>query len=346
MLTKEIFVDIHVRHQQGQSMRQIARELGISRNTVKKHLHQGQWPAYQRRPDKPSKLDPFKPYLKQRVEAAKPHWIPASVLFDELKEKGFDGGISILRQYLAPFKQVKAEPVVRFETEPGHQMQIDFTTIRRGKHTLKAFVATLGYCRASFVKFYDNERAEAWQEGLIEAFDYFGGVPRQVLCDNAKALILERDAYAEGHHRFHPGMLQLAKDFGFQLKACRPYRAQTKGKVERFNHYLKHSFVIPLAAQLKVQGLVLDVAMANAKVGPWLVEVAHQRVHGTTGQPPQQLLDKERESLQPLPTRVAVPCGQQSSNRLPAAPPSESMTLQHPINLYDQLLGGEHDTIA
>ncbi len=80
-------------------------------------------------------------------------------------------------------------------------MQIDFTTIRRGKQPLKAFVATLGYSRASYVKFFDNERAESWQQGLKDAFDYFGGVPQEVWCDNAKALIIERDAYAEGEHK-------------------------------------------------------------------------------------------------------------------------------------------------
>ncbi|PXA69748.1 DDE-type integrase/transposase/recombinase [Vibrio sp. 11986-1-5] len=94
---------------------------------------------------------------------------------------------------------------------------MDFTTIRRGKRPLKAFVATLGYSRATFVKFFDNERAHAWQQGLKEAFEYFGGVPEQVLCDNAKALIIERDAYAQGEHKLHDEMLQMSKCSG-QLK--------------------------------------------------------------------------------------------------------------------------------
>lgn len=190
MLTKETFVDIHARLQHGHSLRRIARELGISRNTVKRHLARQAMPNYSPRPAKVAKLEPYKPYIQQRIEDAKPHWIPASVLFIEIQQRGYQGGLSMLRHYLVPFKQPKTEPLIRFETLPGQQMQIDFTTIRRGQQPLKAFVATLGYSRACFVKFFDNERAESWQQGLREAFEYFGGVPEQVLCDNAKALIV------------------------------------------------------------------------------------------------------------------------------------------------------------
>ncbi|ENM5740628.1 transposase, partial [Vibrio mimicus] len=156
-------MDIHVRFKQGQSLRRIARELGISRNTVKRHLNQQQMPSYSTRPSKISKLEPFKPYLHKRIDMAKPNWIPASVLFEEIRQRGYPGGVSMLRSYLAQFKQSTPEPVIRFETQPGQQMQIDFTIIRRGKQSLKAFVATLGYSRACYVKFFDHERAEAWQ---------------------------------------------------------------------------------------------------------------------------------------------------------------------------------------
>src|ERR1700737_1499257 len=93
----------------------------------------------------------------------------------------------------------------------------------------------------------------------------------------------KRDAYGEGMHRWHPGLQALAEEYGFRPKGCRPYRAKTKGKVERFNGYLKGSFVTPLAATLKTAGLVLDVLTANAHIGRWLDEVAHVRIHGTTG---------------------------------------------------------------
>ncbi|WP_127960472.1 IS21 family transposase [Serratia microhaemolytica] len=346
MLTKETFVDIHVRFAQGQSIRKIARELSISRNTVKHHLQRHSMPTYTPRHSSSAKLTPFQPYLIQRIEQARPDWIPATVLFDEVCQQGYQGGIAQLRRFVCPFKpRITPEPVVRFETPPGQQMQIDFTTIRRGKHPLKAFVATLGYSRASYVKFFDNERAAAWQQGLKEAFDYFGGVPQQVLCDNAKALILERDAYAQGEHQWHSEMLQIAKDYGFTLMACKPYRAKTKGKVERFNHYLKNSFIVPLNAKLRAQHLELDVELANAKIGPWLHRIAHQRIHGTTLEKPADRLVEETPHLLPLPVHVCSSLAPSTPHTLRVVPPLASINLQHAMSVYDALLGGD-DVIA
>ncbi|MCF1459222.1 MAG: IS21 family transposase, partial [Shewanella sp.] len=190
-------MDIHVRFRQGHSMRKIARDLGISRNTVKKHLQRHCLPNYADRPSCKTKLEPFKPYLVKRISQALPDWLPATVLFDEVAQRGYTGGIAQLRRFVRQYRPTTlVEPVVRFETLPGQQLQIDFTTIRGGKKPLKAFVATLGFSRACYVRFFDNERAETWRQGLQEAFEYFGGVTEQVLCDNAKALIIERDAYA------------------------------------------------------------------------------------------------------------------------------------------------------
>src|SRR5690606_36255687 len=134
------------------------------------------------------KLDPYKVYLSERVEQARPRWIPATVLLREIRERGYDGGISQLKAWLAPLKRSEPEPVVRFETPPGRQVQVDFTCVRRGRDPLVALVATMGYSRASFVKFTTREDAATLCAGLREAFDYFGGVPEQVLFDNTKAV--------------------------------------------------------------------------------------------------------------------------------------------------------------
>lgn len=116
-----------------------------------------------------------------------------------------------------------------------------------------------------------------------------------------KTLVLERDYYAEGQHRFQAGLWDFAHPYGFVPRLCRPYRAKTKGKVERFNHYRRHSFYTPRVSRLKQAGLVLDKATANLEVGGWLGEVANRRVHATTGRRPSEVLLEEPEHLQPLP---------------------------------------------
>lgn len=336
MLTQEILVEIHVLHRQGKSIRSIARALNVSRNTVRKYLRDiGRTPTYSRRDDRPSKLEPFKTYLLERIEAARPEWIPATVLFRELQAKGYDGKEGIVRNYIRQFKVNQTEPVRRFETPSGHQMQVDFTTIRRGRQKLKAFVATLGFSRATYVRFSEYERQEDWLSGIESALHYFGGVPKELLFDNAKCIMIERDAYGEGLHRWNAKLLGMAKDYGFNLKVCRPYRAKTKGKVERFNGYLKSCFITPLFASLKQAGLALDVDTANAQVGNWLHEVANQRIHATTNEKPQVLLEKERFSLQPLPEDMTSRLTSITIKQRQAIPVE---SFQHPLSVYDQLL--------
>jgi transposase len=334
MLSQEQAVEIKVLARRGMGVREIARQTGISRNTVRRYLRDEQARHYKQREPRATKLEPFKSFVLGRVAAARPHWIPATVLLRELREAGYEGGISQLKAFLAPHKHTAVEPVVRFETAPGKQMQADFTVIRRGRAPLLALVATLGYSRASFVRFTAGEDATTLCEGLSEAFFHFGGTPEQVLFDNAKSVIVERDAFGEGQHRWNTQLLALAETYGFTPKVCRPYRAKTKGKVERFNRYLKESFVVPLAATLKQSGLTLDVDAANAHIGRWLTEVANVRVHATTRERPAARLMLEHAALLPLPATKTVP--------LPAAPrprrvlPRES--LQHPLSVYDALL--------
>lgn len=137
------------------------------------------------------------------------------------------------------------EPVIRFETEPGEQMQVDWAVIRRGEKRLSVLVATLGWSRAAYVEFVTDERVETLIEAHENAFLAFGGTPREVLYDNMLTVVLERHGYGRGRHRFHPGFLDFARHCGFRPRLCAPYRAQTKGKVERFIRYLRESFYVP-----------------------------------------------------------------------------------------------------
>ena len=335
MLTQEQAVEIRILARQGESIRHISRRTGLSRNTVRRYLRDEGARRYGPRALRPTKLDPHVEYLLERMEHARPDWIPATVLLREIRERGYPGGISQLKAYLAPFKHQTPEPVVRFETAPGKQLQVDFTTVRRGRDRLLAFVATLGYSRSTFVRFMRREDFAAWRDGLLAAFEYFGGVPEEVLFDNAKPVVIERDLYGPGLHRWHPGMLDLAEQCGFQLRLCRPYRGRTKGKVERFNGYLKGSFLVPLKATLKAAGLTLDLDTANREVLRWLVEVADRRVHATTGIEPYHRLAEDRAQLQLLPRDLrAAPTIVERRPRV--ALPVES--LQHPLSVYEALL--------
>ncbi len=332
MLTQEQAVEIRVLARRGVGLREIARQMGCSRNTVRRYLRDTGAARYRQRAARGTKLDPYKAYLQSRVEAARPDWIPATVLLQEIRELGYSGGISQVKVHIATLKPASApEPVRRFETEPGQQMQADFTIVRRGSDPLLALVATMGYSRAAFVQFSKQEDASALVDALRAAFDYFGGVPEHVLFDNAKTIVLQRDAHGPGLHRWNPELMKLADECGFAPRLCRPYRAKTKGKVERFNRYLKGSFLVPLAARLKADGLRLDVATANMAVLRWLKDVANVRVHATTGAIPAVRLAEEQLVMLAPPRLIAPPVV-----AVRRAVPVES--LQHPLSVYDELL--------
>lgn len=335
-------MEIKVLARQGRSIRDIAREMQVSRNTVRRYLRDGAAAELKRPSARPHKLDPFRQYLAERVRAAHPAWLPATVLLVEIAEQGYTGGLSRLRAYLRSLRMVKpAEPLVRFETPAGQQMQCDWVVFRRGKLPLSAFVATLGYSRASYVEFVTDERLDTLLACHEHAFEFFGGVSREGLYDNMKTVVLERDAYGPGEHRFQPAFLDFAGHCGFVPKLCRPYRAKTKGKVERFNGYLRRSFYNPLASKLAQDRLLLDVDTANAKVRTWLRDVANARLHGTTLKVPREQLLIEQKVLQSLPPPYS---GKRIVPTLPSLikPPQwdrfSATPLQHDLSVYDRLL--------
>lgn len=330
-------MEIDVLHRQGKGIREIARLTGLSRNSVRRVLRGGAKERYGPRRERPTKLDPFKDYVRERVISALPARIPATVLIRELRERGYDGGVSQLKalvRTLVPAK--KPEPLVRFETEPGEQMQVDWVVFRRGRSPLSAFVATLGYSRMTYVEFVDNERLPTLLACHANAFVALGGVPASVLYDNMKTVVIARDVYGTGVHRFQAGFLDYARHCGFVPRLCRPYRAKTKGKVERFNRYLRESFYVPLDSRLRQAGLTVDVATANREVTRWLSEVANVRIHATLLEKPADRWEYEREKLLPLPRLyqgVQLPREERSVVR--QLIPTESW--QHPLSAYQDL---------
>jgi transposase len=341
MIDTEVCMEIHILARQGLSIRKISKRLGLSRNTVRKYLRSDIPPSYGERAPRPGKLDPFKGYIANRVAAAHPDWIPSPVIDREIRERGYDGSIRLLRYYLATLRPVsKPEPVVRFETPPGQQMQVDWGVFRRGKAPLSAFVATLGWSRYTYVEFVSNERFETLEQCHLNAFCYFQGVPREVLYDNMKTVVIKRNAYGGGLHKFHPGLWEFAKTQGFCPRLCRPYRAKTKGKVERFIRYLRHSFFIPLCAQLKPSGLDLDVETANQFVWQWLRDVANVRCHGTTGEIPAARWAQEQSVLLPLQAQESIAPAPPSMIHVSDASVYRVESLQHPLSMYEALYQG------
>jgi transposase len=337
MIGGEMSMEIRVLAKHGKGVREIARELGLSRNTVRRYLREPEAVRYRPRPSRPAKLDPYKPYIRQRLAAAAPDLIPATVLLAECRERGYAGSYTMLKAFVASLRPaVPPAPLVRFETEPGEQMQVDWATIRRGTDRLSVFVATLGWSRNTYAEFVSDERLETLIACHEHAFLAFGGVPREVLYDNMKTVVVERDAYGRGRHRFHPGFVDFAGHCGFRPRLCRPYRAQTKGKVERFIRYLRASFWVPLASQYAQNGLVVDREAANIAVRRWLREVANARVHATTAAVPSERLESERASLQPVPAPYTSLIERQIPQRASRRP---ILGLQHPLALYDAFAG-------
>ena len=351
MITNEVYMEIEVLRKHGFSLRRIAAEVGCAVNTVRSHLSTGQKPHYERQKKRATKLSPYEDYLRERQAAAHPLWIPATVLQREIAALGYGGGMSQLRRFLRGVRPALADdPVVRFETAPGEQMQVDWVEFRKGGHALYAFCATLGYSRASYVEFVTDMKVETLIDCHQKAFAALGGVSRRILYDNMKTVVLERDVDGPGAHRYHAGFLDYARHCGFVIKLCRPYRARTKGKVERFNGYLRRSFYVPLTAKLKQAGLQLDAITANTEVRHWIREVAHQRIHGTTQMKPADRLQEERAKLQAIPAAWRGDIAAARPREMTIA--TEEVTrpvavmaridtatpAQHPLAVYEQLL--------
>ena len=339
MLIQEDAVEIEVLLRQGMGIREVARRCGVSRNTVRRVRDEGTGRRY-RRPERPGKLTPFHQYIRDRLNAASPDWIPATVIQREITALGYTGSHAILRAFMAELRPPpKPDPVVRFETPPGQQMQMDWAEFRLDGQRIYAFVVTLGYSRWLFGRFVDNQRFETLRDLHVAAFGAMGGVPFEGLYDNMATVVVQRDADGEGKHRFHAGMVALSREYGFNLRLCQPYRARTKGKVERSIRFIRYSFFVPLLAEFAQRGETLTLEVINSRFALWQREVANQRRHGTTGEQPQARLLIEQAALLPLPsvrTAASVRELQQGAARIerPSTP------LQRPLSAYDAYSAG------
>jgi len=281
----EEWVDIVSFHRQGLSIKAIARRLEISRNTVRSALRRGGPPAYNR-PAAPSKLDPYKDYLVTRLTEFPE--LSAAALFDEIKAIGYTGGYSILKEFTKPYRVRRREPVVRFETAPGLQAQADWSEL--GKHNIDGeflsvhlFVMVLGYSRSMYAEATTSANADTFIDCHVAAFESFGGMPAEVLYDNAKVVVLSR---GRARIRFNPAFLDFAGRYGFAPRLCRPYRAKTKGKVERTIGYVKDRFFVGRT--------FMGLDDLNQQLAFWIESKANRRIHATTGERPCDRLGREK----------------------------------------------------
>lgn len=287
---------------QGLKKTDIAARLGVSRGLIYHWLRTGQLdreldsvPTPRVRVTAPAKLAPFEPIIDARLEIYPE--LSAVRLYDEVRAAGYAGGLSQLKCYVRRVRpRPPGEPVVRFETPPGHQAQVDFADFRFPWGKRSALLVVLGYSRLLWVQFYQRQTMATVMHGLEAAFTYFGGVPRELLFDQLKAVIVDDTRPSGGKVLENPEFLRFAAHWDFRIRACRPYRAKTKGKVERPVHYLRHNFVYGRE--------FLGDADLNAQCLAWLDGVANRRVHGTTQELPCERFERdERAVLGPLALR-------------------------------------------
>jgi len=280
MLDRGIVFEIHRLKHLGLPNTQIARELGINRDTVSLYLKQPDRRHCRRK--RSSKLDQHKPFIDGILEEHA--GVPATVILSRLRERGYTGGITILTDYLREKKRSSSsrKAFIRFESDPGRQMQIDwghFGIIAYGnaKRKLSAFAITESYSRMLYVEFTHSQKQDLLHRCLLNAFAFFGGTPHELLVDNMLTAVIERQGLLV---RFNDAFLDFLRPLKINPVACNVRSPQEKGKVERSIGYLRQSFW-PLR---KMQNL----ADANAQVRQWLDEIANRRIHGTTGERPME----------------------------------------------------------
>lgn len=293
MLKKRDFIMIQDLTKQGISQKDVAVSLGVHPKTVRRALARGSAPKGPW-PKRGSRLDSFKPEIDRLLAAGV--W-NAVVILREIQARGYAGSYTTLKDYLRPRRALRpSRATVRFETEPGRQAQLDWGEIRTvvgGVETKAYFSAvTLGYARRTHAFAFDRLDAEHLYESVVRAFTYFGGATAELLIDNPKALVLKHRAGEAVV--FNDRFLDLCAHYGTRPRACRPYRARTKGKDERMVGYLKHHFFVRYRQFDSFDHL-------NRQLEAWLKQEADVRVHGTVKEVVIERFARETPHLQPLP---------------------------------------------
>src|ERR1700761_1925095 len=285
-------------HRQGVSVSAIARQLGIDRKTVRVHIAKGlAQPTYQARPPRPRLIEPFAPYLRERI-AAFPT-LTGRRLLRELRERGYHRGYSAGPHPLRERRPTRPPAFeVRYETPPGEQAQVDFARFEVEfadepglKRIVWLFSMVLGYSRLIWARFVLHQDLQSVLRCHIAAFETIGGAPRTILYDRMKTAVIGEDA--DGLVIYKRPPVDLPRHYGFQPGACPPYRAKTKGKVERPFRYIREDFFLG--------GVFRNLDDLNEQLRRWLDTGDNASVHATINRVVNEAFAEEKASLNVLP---------------------------------------------
>jgi transposase len=283
---------------QGLSVSAISRQLGVDRKTVRKYLDRGlETPAYGPRLPRPRLLDRLIPYLHERVTTYP--GLSGRRLLRELRERGYEGGYTAVTDALRDLRPATAAPFeIRFETPPGFQAQVDFAQFQvvftdepSMTRIVWLFSFVLGHSRLIWARFVSHQDLQTVLRCHMAAFAAIGGVPQEILYDRMKTAVIGNDA--EGSIVYNRALIDFAHHYGFCPKACRPYRAKTKGKVERPYRYIRQDFYLARSFR--------SLEDLNVQLQHWLDTLANVRVHATTQRVVSEAFAVEKLHLKTLP---------------------------------------------
>jgi transposase len=285
-------------HRQGLSVTAIARESGVDRKTVRRCIERGlEPPVYGPRAPRPRMLDPFRGYLRERVQAYP--GLSGARLLRELRELGYEGGYTAVTDFLREVRPPETRPFeVRFETGPGEQGQVDFAHFQvtftdepTTPRVVWLFSMVLGYSRLIWARFVVHQDLSTVLRCHVAAFEALGGAPRELLYDRMKTAVAgEGD---QGGIIYNRALIDMARHYGFHPRACQPYRAKTKGKVERPFRYIREDFFLARTFR--------NLEDLNDQLRRWVDGVANPRVHATTRRVVNEAFAEERPHLRQLP---------------------------------------------
>ncbi len=285
---------------QGLSISEISRKLGISRTTVRRYLKSGKVPQYHR-DSAGSMIEPFLPSVRDMIDR---HNLSAVRIYEELRKKGFQGSYSLVKQYSRPMRSDrKILAVYRYETDPGKQAQVDFgefgyMEIDGKRRKLYAFSMILGYSRMRYVEYTTDISTRNVIRMHLNAFRHFGGYTDTILHDNMKQVVIDRKLKTSDS-TFNGEFMSFSEYYGILIRLCYPYRAQTKGKIENTIKYLRYNFWAGRSFE--------SLQDINVQCQEWLQKVNSQ-IHGTTHEIPYERLLNEKlnplDSVQAYPIRI------------------------------------------